>query len=107
MALGEEVVKAAESEADRSRLGREAAILRAIAHPGVVRLVRTEGGDPPDRLVLARVGGAEWPTSGDQPAQVTIGRAAAVASILADLHDRGWAHGTVRADHILIDERGR
>ena len=46
------VYKQADSTEERRRLGREASVLHAIAHPGVVQLVRVEGSDPPDRQVV-------------------------------------------------------
>jgi hypothetical protein len=101
------VFKQAHSPEERRRLGREAAILRAIAHPGVVQLVRVEGPDPPDRLVLRRVAGGNLARLRMQPAGVIAGLGAAVATTLADLHDLGVSHGAIEAGHVLLDEQGR
>jgi hypothetical protein len=45
------VTKRAETAAQREALGREARILRVVAHPGVVQLVGVDG-EPPDQLVF-------------------------------------------------------
>lgn len=105
--VGDRAVKAADTERDRERLGREAAVLRAAAHPGVVNLVAAEGGEPPRRLVLSRVGGGSLRERGPDPREVTAGWAAAVATTLADLHQIGYVHGAVDPDHILFDLEGR
>lgn len=104
---GEEVVKSAHGAADRHDLAREARILRSFAHPGVVRLVRVEGGDPPERLILRRVRGSTLSELGSEPAEVTAGWTAAVATVLADLHDVGLCHGAINGDHVLFDAGGR
>ena len=101
---GETVVKVAETAEEAARLDREADVLRRVAHPGVVRLVRAES----DRLVLARVAGSNLLELPPAPASVAESRvaswAAPVATVLADLHDIGWTHGNLRADHVLMDE---
>lgn len=102
------MVKEAESAADRITLGRESRALRACAHPGVVPVLSSEGGDRPDRLVLARIGGSTLADlGGPLPLESVAGLVAAIGATLADLHDLGWVHGAVTADHVVLDERGR
>jgi hypothetical protein len=101
------VYKQADSTEERRRLGHEASILQAIAHPGVVQLVRVEGCDPPDRIVLRRLAGGDLTRLARQPAEVIAGLGAAVATTLADLHDLGVSHGAIEAAHVLLDEQGR
>jgi hypothetical protein len=98
-----EVVKRATTAAEREALRREARVLAAAAHPGVVRLI----GATDDTLVLERVEGGCLTGLPAQPQQVTVTWAAAVATTLADLHDTGWAHGAVTPDHVLFDGGGR
>lgn len=107
--LDRQVVKTAESEDERKRLGREARILRAVAHPGVVRLEAAEGPRPdaPDRLVLRRIIGTPVRLLDPQPARAVAGWAAALATIVADLHDLGYAHGDLTDENVVIDNRGR
>ena len=104
------MTKVAESNEDRTRLGREAAILRAVAHPAVVRVAGVEGSEAPerlDRLRLHRVTGPSLAESMCPPRQIAAGWGAAVATVIGDLHELGFVHGAVTADHVLIDERGR
>jgi tRNA A-37 threonylcarbamoyl transferase component Bud32 len=104
------VVKVAESRPDRRRLEQEAAVLSAVAHPGVVRLVAVDDSEDPDgpgRLSLQRVAGPSLAEIGPQPETLIAGWGAALATVLADLHDLGYVHGDVRPEHILIDGQGR
>lgn len=106
---GDLVIKEAGSDQERLRLGHEAEVLRAVAHPGVVRLVRAEGegSGGAERLHLQRVAGTRLADHGPQPLAVVAGWGAAVATVLADLHDLGYVHGGIGAEHVLIDEQGR
>lgn len=107
---GDLVVKESESEHDRVRLRREAATLRAVAHPAIVRLAKAGTSDEaggPERLALHRVVGTALSESPPQPASVAAGWGAAVATVVADLHDLGYVHGAITPEHVLIDEQGR
>lgn len=95
--------KRATSPVEARRLEHEAAVLRAVAHPGIVSLVSSA----PDRLVLQRVDGRSFDQIGVVPIELLAGWAAAVATVVADLHDLGYVHGSLRADHVLIDTGGR
>ncbi|MGH9057286.1 MAG: hypothetical protein ACRDYY_15710, partial [Acidimicrobiales bacterium] len=101
------VIKRARTAGDRWRLAREAQVLGAAAHPGVVRLHERVGGDPPTALVLGRVLGAGLEDLGPQPQEVVAGIGASLATIVADLHDIGVAHGALSAGHVLLDADGR
>jgi len=98
--------KEAETAADRRRLLTEAGILAAVAHPGVVRLLRAEG-DPPQTLILELVEGTDLARASIDSAEVLAGIGAAVATTLADIHDLGVVHGAVDPSHVLIDQQGR
>jgi eukaryotic-like serine/threonine-protein kinase len=98
--------KEAETAADRRRLLTEAGILTAVAHPGVVRLLSTEG-DPPETLILELVEGTDLARAGINSVEVLAGIGAAVATTLADIHDLGVVHGAIDPSHILIDQQGR
>lgn len=100
-------LKLAESDEDRLALRREARALRLCAHPGVVALLATEGGDPPQALVLPALAGGSMAAKTCAPLPTVIAWGAAIASTLADLHDIGWVHGSVSADHVLFDEQHR
>ncbi|MDA8048281.1 MAG: hypothetical protein M0Z30_24085 [Actinomycetota bacterium] len=101
------VVKGAETDSDRRRLQNEAEVLRAVIHPGVVALTGVdEAATGMERLTFRQVEGRPLPERGHHPATVAAGWGAAVATILADLHDLGFAHGAIRAEHVLIDDQG-
>ncbi len=98
--------KQAETPADRERLRSEAGVLTAVAHPGVVRLIRTEG-DPPNELVFGWVDGSDFTGLEIGSQDVLAGIGAAIATTLADIHDLGLVHGAVSPVHVLIDGAGR
>jgi hypothetical protein len=98
------VTKKAETPVEVSRLGREAAILGEVRHPGVVELIGLEnsgtlrlraidGGCLDERFVD---GSRRWTA-----AEITA-LGAQVATTVADLHDLGITHGQLTARHILI-----
>jgi hypothetical protein len=99
------IVKSASSTSDAARLRREADQLRRAAHPGVVEMgaFRTTA---PLELRTRHAGRALTETAPLTPAEL-CGLGAAVATVLADLHDLGIVHGAVTADHILIGADGR
>jgi hypothetical protein len=107
------VEKVATTPAEAERLGREAVVLAAARHPGIVRLraARAEGLEveaaQAARLEFRAVTGwclADLFTL--DPAEVA-GLGCAVATVLADLHDIGVVHGSVEASHVLVGRDGR
>lgn len=101
------VVKEATEPSDVERLRAEAEVLRATAHPGVVTVCSFSTDASAARLTLRRIDGTPAAKAGPQPLDVTAGWAAALATTVADLHDLGYAHGAVAADHVIIDPAGR
>ncbi|MDQ1402565.1 MAG: eukaryotic-like serine/threonine-protein kinase [Actinomycetota bacterium] len=83
---------------DPERLAREAAILTAVRHPGVVEVV----GQAPGELRLARVDGPTLETGPPLSLPEVAGVVAAVAEIVADLHHAGVAHGAIEPSHVII-----
>jgi hypothetical protein len=104
---GDTLRKEAETLADRDQLRREAESLTALAHPGLVRLMATEGGDPPEALVFGLVEGTDLSRLDIEDPTVLAGIGAAVATTLADIHDLGVVHSAITPAHVLIDEAGR
>jgi serine/threonine protein kinase len=102
--LGNRVTKCATTDAERTRLVSEARALRALAHPGVVRLIEVVG-DPPAALVLERVTGGPLGRMRGTPIREVARLAAALATTVADMHDVGWIHGAIRLEHVLLDGR--
>lgn len=97
------VRKHPDTSQDQQRLARERAWLVRGRHPGIVAVVATDGGGD---LVTRRVG-HDLDQRGDLEAPALAGVGAAAATVLADLHDLGIAHGRPTADHILLDDVGR
>lgn len=92
-----------EKHAPPERIAAEAAFLAQAPLPGVVEYVSHDGSS----LRTVRVDGhplSASPTPFDCGEIAGLG--AAVASILADLHDRGLAHGSLNADHVIISDSG-
>jgi len=111
------VTKRAAGASAAARLRREADILRRAVHPGVVELLAAGEVDGATLVQTAFVGGgtlAEHLAAPDETAAPGSARtlhgeggpqvAAALASTLADLHDRGIAHRRVTADHVLVTD---
>lgn len=102
------VTKRAAAGAGADRLRREARILEQAAHPGVVELLAAGDLDGGAVLHTAFVGGG---TLAEQLGALEAAKgamvAAALATTLADLHDRGIAHRRVTADHVLMTDADR
>lgn len=86
---------------------RQAELLAAARHPGVVELVGVEGSPDRPLLVTAPVEGDTLATLGPLAPEEVAGVVAALASTLADLHDLGIVHGSVDADHVIVAADGR
>ena len=97
-------VKLARDPEEAERLDREAAALTAFRHPGLVRLV---GHVPGSELITARVGERDAARSPAADLGQALARTAALAALVADLHDRGLVHGAISADHVLLTPDGR
>ncbi|MGC8513050.1 MAG: hypothetical protein ACP5P1_08455 [Acidimicrobiales bacterium] len=103
MVFGSEMVeKVATTADDRVRLRVEAATLRAVAHPGVVRLVSAADGS----VCVRRVQGSVLSEVPPQAPQVTAAWAAALCTTLGDLHGVGCMHTAINADHVILDGDG-
>ena len=100
-----EVRKQAQSEPERRQIQGEAAVLTAVAHPGVVQLLTTEG-DPVDTLVLRRVGAGSVDDLRHADVEVLAGVGASLATTVADLHEIGFVHRAITGPHVLLDEQG-
>jgi serine/threonine protein kinase len=100
----------------KARLNREAAVLRRIEHPGVIRLL--DIGTVADRLgggtyiamewlpdALDRVLSAQFPKPMDYPAALRI--AAAIGTALAAVHSAGLIHRDLKPSNILLRADGQ
>ncbi|UDY35789.1 hypothetical protein [Dermatobacter hominis] len=103
------VVKTA-TGGDRAALRREAEVLRAVGGAEVVQVVDLHDGLEQTELVLRDTGGpslgaalADEGTSSATALQLL----ASACDTVARLHGRGWAHGRITTDHVLLTRRGR
>lgn len=101
------VRKFAEGHIERQRLAHEAAVLRSAAHPGVVQISASDPNRNPGVLELRRVEGSTIGALSPLDAGGGMRVGAALATTIADLHDVGITHGSIRPEHVLIDEQGR
>ncbi len=93
------VKEAAVGSDGATRLLVEAEVLQRINHPGAVEYVEHQSG-PTVQLVTMFAGTDTWER---QPPQGTdaVSSLAALASVVADLHDAKIAHGELIASHII------
>ncbi|MGI8758494.1 MAG: protein kinase, partial [Acidimicrobiales bacterium] len=103
------VVKQSGPGAGATRLRHEAEVLRRAAHPGVVELIDERSGDDGTTLTTVFVGGGTLREHMGVRCDLRLAArvAAVVAATLADLHDRGIAHGRLAADHVLVGAGGQ
>lgn len=98
------VLKEPSDPVEEEGLRVEAEWLARAAHPGVARLVPAQ---EPGRLATCDAGARSLADLELLDPPVAAGLGAAVATVLADLHDIGIAHGSVSADHIVLSDSGR
>ena len=102
-------VKRATSGDDIERVEREAAVLAAADHPGVVSLLALERSPGEVVLVTDLAGTRTLEAAGDDAANVlaVLAAIAAVAATVADLHELGIVHGRLEASHVVLAADGR
>lgn len=89
------------------RLRREAQLLRAARHPGVVELVELHAEDGWAELHTVAVGGAPLEALLPLPAEELAGLVAGVATTLSDLHGLGIVHGRIDTHRVVVRPDGR
>ncbi len=101
------LVKRATTPEGRARLTGEASVLRALAHPGIVRVVGDAHDEASTELHLAWVGAHSLATVAGLPVAAAGTIVGQVAAVVADLHRAGIGHGRLGADHVLLGTDGR
>lgn len=101
------LVKQVRGEDGRARLRSEAALLRDLAHPGLVQVVDLVEDGEDTELHLAWVGPHSLATVTSVPVADAGRVVAQVSEVVADLHDRGTTHGRLTADHVLLGRDAR
>lgn len=106
---GRDLVAKSATGRGREHLRKEAELLRALAGPGVPELVALRDADDRTDLITADAGATDLarlrrdPTDTDDAQLVAV--LADVATILAAVHSRGWVHGAVCAEHVVVAGR--
>ena len=92
-----------QASAERAgEIEREAEILGKLSHPGVVEVIDLHrGGDRAAALHLEFVGSDNWATRPLTDPVARAGAGAALAAVVADLHDIGVAHRNLDGSHVL------
>lgn len=85
-----------------SEIEREAEILGKLSHPGVVEVIDLHrDNDGTTALHLEFVGSDNWATRPLTDPVARAGAGAALAAVVADLHDIGVAHRNLDGSHVL------
>lgn len=104
------VVKSGRGPLAVATLRREAGILRALPHPGLIELVGLQPDDRREPLhihLATRFAGAHTlHSSPGVPPSLAVTRAGQLLATLAALHGRGLTHGAVEAAHVVIGPTG-
>ena len=100
------VVKRATGRA-RARLRREATVLRALSGSGTVQVEGIVESSDHTELVLADAGRRTLADPGALSATVLRRVLLSTCRAVSDLHRRGWSHGGISPDHVVISGRGR
>ncbi|MDP1803990.1 MAG: hypothetical protein Q8K72_02380, partial [Acidimicrobiales bacterium] len=101
------MAKVGASAEEAARLAREAELLEAARHPGIVELVGVDGSGMGSMLLTTHVEGPALAAVGPLPLEEAAGLLAALASTLADLHELGLVHGAVCPEHVIVGPGGR
>lgn len=81
---------------------READVLRRLSHPGVVEIIDLRRGDDGVAALHTEfVGSDNWATRPLTDPVARAAAAAALAAVVADLHDIGIAHRNLDGSHVL------
>lgn len=95
-----------ETEASSGRFAREAAVLRGLDLPGVVRLLDSGIAGSRGWIVMEWVAGERFPAGRHTWAELE-GTVLALLDTLARVHDQGFVHRDLKPANVLVDHAGR
>lgn len=101
------VVKRAGPGPGADRLDHEATVLARAAGPGVVAMVRHETGVDGGRSLVLGLAGPRSLTGARLSPEAAAAVVAALADVVARLHDAGLVHGRIAPDHVVLGADGR
>ena len=102
---GSAVVKRAEGSR-REALAREAAVLEALDGQDAVEFLGLHQHERHDELWTADAGRASLADPWSSAPGIRAAGFASGCAALASLHARGWFHGAVALDHLVLDDNG-
>lgn len=97
-------VKSANDERARLRIQRERDVLTELRHPNLVELASSA--TPPDELHTAFAGSTTLRSDPPRTIPEALSVLGQLTRVLAELHALGWAHGSVRGDHVIRADGG-
>ncbi len=103
--VDEHVVKQG-SGRERAQLRHEADLLRRLAGSKVVDVVEVREHDDLTELVLVDAGHRSLADLDLNTVDLTLRALQRLTEAVADLHERGWSHGAICAEHAVVNQRG-
>ncbi len=104
---GRRVIEKTGSGRSRGRVRREAAALEQLRSNAVVELVELRETESSTTLVTTYVGARTLADASRlHPAEI-LRALRETCRVLTDLHRRGWAHGNLTAEHVILGPRSR
>ncbi|HTO00208.1 MAG TPA: protein kinase [Microthrixaceae bacterium] len=104
---GRRVVEKIGTGRARSKLRREAVALEQLRSSGVVELIEVRDDEDATTLVTTYVGSRTLADASMlQPSEILRALREAAKAILT-LHDRGWIHGCIALEHVILGPRAR
>ena len=91
---------------ERAQLRHEADLLRRLAGARVVDVVEVREHDDLTELVLADAGHRSLADLDLGTTDLTLRAVQRLAEAVAELHERGWSHGAICAEHAVVNQRG-
>lgn len=104
---GRRVVEKEGKARTRGRLRREAAALEQLRSRGVVELIEIRESESSTTLVTTYVGARTLADATRlQPGEI-LRALRETCLIVMGIHERGWAHGSITAEHVILGPRAR
>ncbi|MGB6056926.1 MAG: hypothetical protein WBF71_01580 [Microthrixaceae bacterium] len=104
---GRRVIEKEGTARARGRLRREAAALEQLSSRGIIELIEIRESESSTTLVTAYVGARTLADAARlQPGEI-LRALRETCVIVMGIHERGWAHGNITAEHVILGPRAR
>lgn len=104
---GRRVVEKAGTGRSRSRLRREGAALELLKSNGVVEVIELREAELSTTLVTSYVGARTLADVSMLTPGEILRAVQETCRVIMDLHNRGWSHGNLTAQHVILGPRAR